>query len=434
MRIASTFLLLLLPCFAGSDDWPGWRGPTGNGISPLKNLPTSWSADKNIAWKVPLPGKGQSSPVVWGNRIFITADIIGDPIPDKVIPKHIMRGAPFRNPDSGSADRKHTLKALCFDAATGKQIWERTLFDGEVYDEVHRTASYATATPVTDGKHVYLSFGAEGFYKLDFDGKVIWKTDLGKIDTVGLGYGPSPVLFEDKVLILADQDSGDKSFLAAISAADGKVVWKVDRKLSQTWGTPVLVDVNGKTQLIVNGSESVVAYDPRSGEELWRVNGPGGFIVHTPVFGQGMMIASVGYPTKKVIGIRLNPKEGEERIAWTYEKGTSYVPSPLLYGEYLYLMTDSGIVTCMDPRTGEIKYEGKRVPKPGRFNSAMIAFDGKFLLSSEDGDTYVIKAGPEFEILSTNSIGEGIVASLAPAGDSIYVRSKQSLLRIRNAP
>ena len=152
MRIASTFLFLLLPCFAGSDDWPGWRGPTGNGISLLKNLPTSWLADKNIAWKVPLPGKGQSSPVVWGNRIFITADIIGDPIPDKVIPKHIMRGAPFRNPDSGSADRKHTLKALCFDAATGKQIWERTLFDGEVYDEVHRTASYATATPVTDGK------------------------------------------------------------------------------------------------------------------------------------------------------------------------------------------------------------------------------------------------------------------------------------------
>ena len=158
------------------------------------------------------------------------------------------------------------------------------------------------------------------------------------------------------------------------------------------------------------------------------------FALLSPVFGQGMMIASVGYPTKKVIGIRLNPKEGEERIAWNYEKGTSYVPSPLLYGEYLYLMTDSGIVTCMDPRTGEIKYEGKRVPKPGRFNSAMIAFDGKFLLSSEDGDTYVIKAGPEFEILSTNSIGEGIVASLAPAGDSIYVRSKQSLLRIRNAP
>ena len=144
------------------------------------------------------------------------------------------------------------------------------------------------------------------------------------------------------------------------------------------------------------------------------------------------MIASVGFPAKKVIGIRLNPKEGEERIAWTYEKGVSYVPSQLIYGEYLYLMTDSGILTCMDPRTGEIKYEGKRVPKPGKFNSAMVAFDGKILMSSEDGDTYVIKAGPEFEVLSTNSIGEPIVASLALAGDSIYIRSTGSLMRVRN--
>jgi outer membrane protein assembly factor BamB len=436
MRFAPLSLLLLLllaPIFAGSDDWPGWRGPTGNGISPLKNLPTTWAADKNIAWKTPVPGKGHSSPVVWGNRVFITVDIAGDPIPGKVIPKHIVRGQPFRNPDSGSADRKHTLKALCFDATTGKQIWEHTLFDGEVYDEVHKTANYATTTAVTDGKYVYFSFGAEGYYKLDYDGKVLWKCDLGKIDTVGLGYGPSPVLFEDKVIVLADQDDGDRSFIAAISAADGKVVWKTPRKIGNTWGTPVLVEVDGKKQIIANGADNVISYDPRTGAELWRVSGPGGFVVHTPVFGQGMMIASVGFPIKKVIGIRLNPKEAEERIAWKYEKGTSYVPSPLLYDEYLYLTTDSGIVTCLDPRTGEIKYEGKRVPKPGRFNSAMVAFDGKILLSSEDGDTYVIKAGPEFDVLSTNSIGEPIVASLALAGDSIYIRSTSSLMRIRNA-
>jgi hypothetical protein len=193
------------------------------------------------------------------------------------------------------------------------------------------------------------------------------------------------------------------------------------------------VDVNGKTQLIVNGSENVVAYDPRSGEELWRVNGPGGFIVHTPVFGQGMMIASVGYPAKKVIGIRLSPKEGEERIAWTYEKGTSYVPSPLLYGEYLYLMTDSGLLTCLDARTGEPKYEAKRFPKPGTFAGAPIAFEGKLLITSRDGDTYVVKAGPVHEILGTNALGENVYSSLAVAGDSVYIRSDKNLYRIREA-
>jgi outer membrane protein assembly factor BamB len=419
---------------AGSDDWPGWRGPSANGISPLKNLPTEWSADKNIAWKTDVPGRGHSSPSVWGNRIFLTVDIVGDPIPDKAIPKHFLRGGvPFRNPDSCCADKKHTIKILCFDAANGKQVWERMLFDGEVYDEVHRFANYATTTPATDGKFVYVSLGAEGYFKLDFDGKIVWQCDLGKIDTVGLGLGPSPVLFENTVIILADQDDGKKSFIAAVSNADGKVVWETPRKIANTWTTPVLVEVAGQKQLIVSAGENVIAYDPRSGKELWSAEGPGGVVVHTPVFGMGMIFSTVGYPGKKSMGIRLNPAPGEERTVWTYAKGTSYIPSPLLYGENLYLMTDSGILTCLDAKTGEPKYEGKRLGKPGKFSSAMVAFDGKVLVTSEDGDTYVVKAGPEFELLGTNSIGEPVIASLALAGDSIYIRSKQSLWRIRAA-
>src|SRR5262249_10308901 len=160
----------------------------------------------------------------------------------------------------------------------------------------HRLANYATATPATDGKFVYVSFGAEGYYKFDFDGKLIWKVDLGKIDTVGLGYGPSPVLFEDKVIILADQDDGEKSFIAALSAADGKVVWKTPRKAHNTWTTPLILDVAGHKQLIVSGSETVTAYDPRTGKELWSAEGAGGNIVHTPVAGFGMIFASTGYP------------------------------------------------------------------------------------------------------------------------------------------
>jgi outer membrane protein assembly factor BamB len=432
MLRTTLFLIAPVVAFCGSNDWPGWRGPSINGVSTLKNLPTSWGADRNIAWRTPLPGKGHSSPSVWGDRIFLTVDIDGDQIPNKVIPTHIIRARAFRNPDSCCADRKHALKVLSFDAATGRQLWERTAHDGEVYDEIHKNASYASSTPATDGKFVYAAFGAEGFYKLDYDGKLIWKADLGKIDTLGLGYGPSPVLFEDKVIVLADQDDGDHSWIAALSAADGKVVWKTPRKIANTWATPVLVDVDGRKQLVVNGAANVIAYDPRDGKELWRTEGPNGNIVHTPVFGEGMLIASVGFPGKKTIGIRLNPAEGQDRVAWSYTKGTSYVPSPLIYGDYLYLMTDAGIMTCLDPRTGEVKYEGKRFPTPAKFTSAMVAFDGKILVSSEDGDTFVVKAGPDYELLRTNSIGEPVIASIALAGDSIYIRTTKALYRVRN--
>lgn len=424
----SIALVLCAAAFASSNDWPGWRGPEGNGISTLKGLPTSWSKEQNVAWRTPLPGKGHSSPAVMGNRVFLTTDTEGEPVPGKVVPKHTAMGRPFRNPDSRGADLKHTLKVHCFDAASGKQLWETVVHDGEVYDEVHAWSNYASATPFTDGKAVYASFGAEGFFKLDFKtGKILWKADLGKIDTVGLGYGPSPVLHEDKVIVLADQDSGEKSFVAALSAADGKVVWRTPRTMANTWTTPVIV--NG--QLIVNASDFVVSYDPRTGKENWRAPGPGGFIVHTLVAGDGMVYASAGYPVKKTVAIRMNPAPGEERIAWSYTKGTSYIPSPLLYNGLLYLMSDSGMLTCLDAKTGEPKYEGKRVPKPGKFNSTMVAFDGKVLMTSEEGDTYFIKAGPEFEVLSTGSLGEPVVASLALAGDSIYIRSYNALYRVR---
>jgi outer membrane protein assembly factor BamB len=262
------------------------------------------------------------------------------------------------------------LQVLCYDAGSGKQLWARTVHSGEVYDEVHRVADYATCAPATDGKYVYVSFGAEGYYKVDLNGNQIWKADLGKIDTLGYGYGPSPVLLEGKVIILPDQDDSEKSFIAALSTADGRVVWKTPRKMTNTWGTPALVDVSGRKQLIVNGGPNVVAYDPKDGKELWRTEGPNGVVVHTPVFGAGMVFASVGYPRKNTLAVRLIPAAGENRVAWSYTKGTSYVPSPLFYYGYLYLMSDSGMLTCLDAKTGEAKYEAQRLPDPSKFTSS----------------------------------------------------------------
>jgi outer membrane protein assembly factor BamB len=434
MRLLPVFALLGALAFAGADDWPAWRGPTGNGISPLKNIPSSWSADRNIAWKAPVEGRGHSSPVVWGDRIFITADIEGDPVAGAIPPKHIAHGEPFRHPDSTGMNRKHILKVMSFDANSGKQLWERTAYDGPVADEIHKFNTYASATTVTDGKFVYAYFDSQGLYKYDFDGRQIWRMSFGPIYSEGVGSGVSPVLFEDKIIILADQDEGERSFMAAVSTSDGKIAWKIARKAQVSWTVPVILEVDGKPQMLVSGTENLISYDPRTGKEIWRTEGVGGNSVHTPVYGHGMVYVSTGYPNKNVMAVRLNPAPGEERVAWTYKKGTGYIPNTILYGEYLYFMTDAGLLTCVDATTGKVQYESKRFPTPGHFAGAPVAFDGKLLITSQDGDTYVLKAGPEHEILGTNSLGEGVVASLAIAGDSIYIRSEKNLYRIRQGP
>jgi len=412
------------------DVWPGWRGPA-NGVSDLRTLPSSWTADRNIAWKADVPGRGHSSPVVWGNRIFLTTDIEGEVIPGAGPVKHKVEGQPYVHPDSVSGNRKHTLKVLAFDGAGGKLLWERTAYEGKVFDDIHRFNTYASPTPVTDGKFLYVWFESQGLYKYDFEGRLVWTASLGGIASLGVGTGGSPVLFEDLILLLCDQDEGEHSFLAAVSTGDGKVVWRVDRKNAITWTTPALVESGGRKALIVPSTENVVAYDPRTGKELWRAEGLGGNVVHTPVAGHGMVYVSTGYPTKKTMGIRLDPAPGEARVAWRYEKGTGYIPSPILYGDYLYLLTGAGLLTCLDAHSGEPKYEAKRFPAPGQFVASPVAFDGKVLITSQDGDTYVVKAGPVHEIVGSNPLNEQVFASLALVGDSIYIRAEKHLYRVR---
>src|SRR5579864_934880 len=296
------------------DVWPGWRGPA-SGVSSLRTLPSAWSADRNVAWKADVPGRGHSSPVVWGNRVFLTTDIEGDVLPGADPVKHKLEGQPFVHPDSVGGNRKHTLKVLAYDAVNGKLLWERTAYEGKVFDDTHRFNTYASPTPVTDGKYVYVWFESQGLYKYDFEGNLQWSTSLGGIATLGVGYGGSPVLFEDVLLLLCDQDEGEHSFLAAVSTSDGKVRWKLDRKNQITWTTPLVVNSGGRTMLIVPATEDVVAYDPRTGKELWRAEGLAGNVVHTPVTGHGMVYVSTGYPTKKTMGIRLDPAPGEARVA-----------------------------------------------------------------------------------------------------------------------
>ena len=416
------------PTVTSGANWPQWRGPDGLGISTEKNLPTEWSVNKNIKWKTPIAGRAHSSPIVWGNRVFVTTAVEGDAVPGAKAVTHTIDGKEFRHPDSVGADRKHLFKVIALDRQTGKIVWEQTAFEGTPYDDRHRKSSYAAATPLTDGKHVYAFFGAEGLYAYDMKGKLAWKADLGKLGTVGMGTGTSPLLYENLVIVQCDEENGEKSFIVALDKKTGKEVWRTPRKIQVSWATPLLVRGAKRAELITAGTENIISYDPATGKELWRHKGVESNAIPSPVANSDTVFIVAGYPKKIALAIPLG-ESGDlgEKVTWKYEKGTAYVPSPILYGDYLYLTTDRGILTCLDAKTGAVKYEGGRVPIPATFTASPVAFGDKILLTSEDGDTFMVKAGAKHEVLGSNSIGEPVYASPAIADGLIFIRGEKNL-------
>jgi len=408
--------------------WPQWRGPSGQGTSDETNLPAQWSPETNIKWKATIPGRGHSSPIVWGNRIFLTTAIEGELVPGAKAVKHMDGDKEFIHPDSVGANHKQTFKVLCIDRGTGKILWTQTAFEGTPYDDRHRKSSFASSTPATDGKSVFAFFGTEGLYAYDMAGKLLWKADLGKLGTVGMGTGTSPVLYKDVVILQCDEENGASSFIVGIDKKTGKGVWRTPRKVQVSWSTPLLVQTAKRAELITSGNEFVIAYDPATGKELWRHKGVDSNAIPSPVANSDRVFISAGFPAKIAMAINLGGTgDLAEAVAWKYEKGTAYVPSPILYGEYLYLTSDRGVLTCLDAKTGEVKYEGGRVPVPATFTASPIAFDGKILLTSEDGDTFIVKAGPKHEIVGTNSVGEPVYASPAVADGNIFIRGERNL-------
>lgn len=422
-----------------ASNWAQWRGPDAQGVSTDKNLPSEWSATKNVLWKTPLPGRGFSQPIIWGNRVFLTTDIEGGPAPaTHKPPKHMLGDKEFTHPEWDGVNKLHTFKTLCLDRDSGKILWEQISYEGTVFDHRHKRGNYAAPTPITDGKYVIAYFGSEGVYCYDFKGKLIWKKNLGGISTFGMGVGTSPVLHENLVILVCDQSLGKPkdSFMVALDKKTGKEIWRVERPIQGSWATPVIVKTAGRVELVTSGNEFLISYDPSTGKELWRAGGLKSHAIATPVIGHGLAILSSGYPSKVVTAVRLGGSgnlDGTDKIAWQYNKGTAYVPSPILYGDYLYLMSDAGILTCLNAKTGEVVYEGGRVPVATKFYGASpVAFDGKLLLTSDDGDTFVIKAGPKHEVLGTNSIGEPGRTSIAIADSKLFIRGDKHLFCIGN--
>ena len=431
-RITSLALVALfsLTTVGFAANWPQWRGPDGSGISTEKNLPAEWTPTKNIKWKTPIAGRGHSSPIVWGNKIFLTTAIEGELVPDAKAAKHMIEGKEYVHPDSVGANHKHTFKVIALNRDTGKILWETVAWEGTPYDNRHRKSSYAASTPATDGKLVYAFFGSEGLYAFDFNGKPAWNAQLGKMGTVGMGTGTSPILYENLVIVQCDEENGESSFIVALDKKTGKEVWRTPRKVQVSWSTPLLVRGATRSELIASGTEFVISYDPATGKELWRHKGVESNAIPSPVANSDMVFVVAGFPAKIAMAIKLGGSgdlTGTPNVPWKYAKGTAYVPSPILYGDYLYLTTDRGILTCIDAKTGEVKYEGGRIPIPATFTASPVAFEGKILMTSEDGDTFIVKAGPKHEIIGTNSIGEAVYASPAVAEGRIFIRGEKNL-------
>ena len=419
---------------AASNDWTGFRGADGSGIARSGPGPAAdLTVERNLLWKTPIEGRGHSSPVISGGRVFLTTAITGRVIPGAGPPDHTFGGQPFVHPQATDGNRHHTMKVIGLDADSGKVLWSHTAYAGRVFDDRHSESSYASPTPVTDGERVYAYFGSEGVYAYTLDGEPVWERDIGDIKTVGLGVGTSPVLTGGLLIIQADEDSGDDSFIVALDPATGKEVWKRERPVQASWGTPIVVEHGRQKQLLTTGYEYVISYDPANGRELWRATGLQNNAIHSPMTVGDLAVFTSGYPGKVVFAIRLDSRGdltgGDPRV-WTYRKGTGYVPSNLLYEGLLYLTNDGGVITCLDARTGEVVFEGGRLPIRGRYSASMVGGGGRILMVNTDGDAAIMRAGREHEVLGTFSLGESVWATPAIVGDRLYVRSREHLFAL----
>lgn len=389
----------------GARYWPRWRGPSGQGIVKAGKYTDKWSATDRTKWKVAVPGRGHSSPIVWGDHIFLTTEY-----------------------NDGAK-----LSMLAFSRKDGRQLWE-TFVPTDGVEHVYPKNSRASATAVTDGRLVYGSFGTHGLAAFDFKGKLVWHTPVGKLNNYH-GSAGSPILYKDRLFIYQDHRGTDSStsFVGAYDKNTGKEIWKTNRVETTGWGTPVMIRAGERDELIVSSQRKVYAYDPQTGKELWTVGGLTFEVIPTPVVAEGLVICSSGRqgPT---IAIRPGGSGDvtQTHVAWTSPKGSPFVPSGVVVEGILYLVNDlQSILTAHDVKTGQVLYQGRlgEAKKEG-FSASPVALDGKVFFTNDDGETFVIKAGREFNLLHVNQLGEQTLASPALVDGRWYFRTASSLLAI----
>jgi outer membrane protein assembly factor BamB len=435
-------LSALAPASAGEGEghWPQFRGPHAAGVADGALLPEAWdgASGKGVLWKTRIPGLAHSSPVVWGDQVFVTTAI------SSRADAGFKRGLYGEGTASEDAT-VHRFQVLSLDRRTGEVQWTRTAYEGRPREKRHVKATYANASPATDGRSVVAFFGSQGLYAYDVAGNLRWKRDLGRIDAGAYdapdyewGTASSPILFEDKVIVQCDQQKG--SFVMALRLKDGETAWRTERDELPSWATPTVYTGPGRAELVTNAPNFIRGYDPRTGKELWRLGRSSKITAPTPVFdGDLIVVVSGRRPSAPIFVLKAGARgditlpEGARlggSVLWTRERAGSYMPTPLAYRGHLYVLKNQGILACYDLRSGEQRYE-TRLPEVGSgFSASPVAADGKLYLPGEDGEVFVVKAGPQFELLARNPMGQPLMATPAIAGGTMLVRGERDLFAV----
>ena len=421
------------PAAAAQEGWPRFRGPGALGVVEESGLPETWSTTENVAWVRDIEGFGWSSPIVWGDTVFLTTVVSTGEVEAPL-------GGLYLGGERGVPSDEHRWLVYAIDAATGATRWEREVHRGIPPTSHHLKNTYASETPVTDGEHVYAYFGNVGLFSLTLDGRLLWSRQFDPVATrAGWGTAASPVLHGDRIYIVNDND--EQSYLVALSKETGAELWRVNRDEGTNWSTPYVWEHAEGAEIVTTGTDRVRSYD-LAGNPLWELTGMSSIVAPTPFSRFGLLYLSSGYigdRQRPVYAIRpgargdLTASEGgplPAGVAWFQPRSGSYNTSPIVYGDYYYTLLDRGYFTCHDARTGEEVYGRRRITVGAAFTASPWAYAGKIFALSEDGDTFVIKAGPEFEILATNPLDEFTMATPAIAHRSLFIRTASRLYRI----
>lgn len=425
---------------ASDANWPSFRGEQARGVAEDHATPVAWSvaAGTNVRWKTPIPGLSHSSPVVWKGRIFVTTAVrqAGD---------QVLKVGQYGSPTSVEDEGVHKFQVYCLDRRNGDVIWVRTAIERTPAQKRHPKGSHAAPSPATDGKHVVAFFASEGMYCYDADGQLLWTKDFGVLDSswyvasgAQFGFSSSPVIFEDKVIVQCDVLG--ESFLCALNVADGSERWRTARADVPTWSTPTVTLAGGRRQVVVNGYKHMGGYDLDTGAELWKLGGGGDVPVPTPIVDGNRIFITNGHGRwNPIYAIDANARgeiangfdpDAEQYVFWSQQRRGNYLQTPIFYRDRLYACTDAGIITCIDPQTGE-HLARQRIGEGGSgFTASPVAADGKLYYTSEDGDVYVLKAGPGLETLAVNPMGENCMATPAIAGGVIYIRTRSQIVAV----
>lgn len=421
-----------------STNWPSFRGAAASGVADGAPVPTEWDveAGTNIRWQVEVPGMAHSSPVVWGERLFITTAVRKDGGEQELTTGLFGDILPVNE------DGEYRFELHCIDKASGETLWTRVCWEGVPSVKRHTKGSHAACSPATDGERVLAFFGGEGLYCYDLDGEPLWQRDLGPMDSgfymvppAQWGFGSSPILHEDLAIVQCDQQKG--SFLAALDADTGEDRWRTDREEVPTWSTPTVLVQDGRSQVICNGYKQAGGYDLRTGERLWSVASGGDIPVPTPIVSQDLIFLTNAHGKKApILAIDASatgelPLEAADEpfMAWSYMRRGNYMQTPLAYGDAIYFCTDAGIMSCFETKTGEERYRERLGEGRTGFTSSPVAANGHLYYASEEGDVHVVKTG-EFEVVAVNALGEQCMATPAISAGVIYYRTRKHLIAV----